>query len=499
MQDGEKIAVKAIAVSLKQCPTRRLLKFRLPGSFNKDCAIILTMKKTIIVLIVPIICFAFSKIAGDEKPEYIPPSPQRSGDAAKGYEYLTTGDYLKSGIPYSLFTLGMPKDTNNYLNRSGINKNIPHDYTAVKAPNGEMVVAPNCLQCHSQMFEGELIIGLGNSLSDFTKQVGGTAAMAEKFLQNMKGGNAKKYEAAKSFITAVKATGPGLITTTKGVNLADRLAALLVAHRDPVTLQWIEQSQMNIGSDVIPTDVPAWWLLKKKHGMFYNGFGRGDFGRFLMASNLLTVSDTTEAAEVDSRFNDVLAYINSIEPPKYPKPIDEKLAAKGKKIFTADCAGCHGSYGQAGQYPNLLIPESIIHTDSALFTSNYSNPQFVEWFNKSWFTTGSHPAQLVPYRGYIAPPLDGIWLTAPYMHNGSVPDLETMLNSKKRPTYWQRNFSPPSYNYETPGWNYEIKDTPGNSEVYNTTLKGFGNYGHTFGDKLSDKERKAVIEYLKTL
>jgi len=459
------------------------------------------MKKLVVILLVAVVGFAFTKysLVDTDEPEAIPSSKQRSGDAVKGYEYLTTGDYLKSGIPFSLFAMGISKDTNNFLKRTGVNKNIPHDFTAVKAPNGEMVVAPNCLQCHAQLFEGKLVMGLGNSLSDFTKQVGGTAIMAEKFLQNMKGDNAKKYEAAKNFISSIKAIAPDLVTTTKGVNLADRLAALLVAHRDPVTLQWSDNAMLATNYDVIPSDVPAWWLLKKKNGMFYNGFGRGDFGRFLMASNLLTVSDTTEAAEVDSHFNDVLAYLNSLEAPAYPKPVDHTLVEKGEKIFKATCAGCHGTYGKDGRYPNLLIPESIIQTDSALYTSNYSNPQFVEWFNKSWFTTGDHPAQLVPYRGYIAPPLDGVWITAPYLHNGSVPDLETLLDSKKRPVYWQRSFSSPAYNYEIPGWRYEAKDAPGNSEVYNTTLKGFGNGGHTFGDKLSGKERRAVIEYLKTL
>ena len=460
------------------------------------------MKKTVTLLIITVISFAFVQLSDTfqkDDPEFIPASKQRSGDAAKGYEYLTTGDYLKSGIPYSLFILGIPKDANNFLGRSGLNKNVPHDFTVVKAPNAEIVVAPNCLQCHAQIFEGKLVTGLGNSFSDFTKQIGGTALMAERLLQNLKGDDAKKYDAAKNFITAVKTVAPNLVTSTKGVNLADGLATLLVAHRDPVTLQWTEQSLLTVPDEMIPTDVPAWWLLKKKHGMFYNGFGRGDFGRFLMASNLLTVTDTTEAAEVDSHFNDILAYINSIQAPKYPKPIDEALAAKGEKIFTAACSGCHGTYGDDGKYPNLLIPESIIQTDSALFTSNYSNPQFVEWFNKSWFTTGDYPAQLVPYHGYIAPPLDGVWITAPYMHNASVPNLETMLNSKKRPAYWQRSFSSPSYNYDIPGWNYEEKEKPGNNEVYNTTLKGFGNYGHTFGDNLSEIERRAVIEYLKTL
>lgn len=456
-----------------------------------------TKPAVVIILVTGIVFFAAAFIpATKEEPQYIPESKQRSGNAAKGYEYLTAGDYLKSGIPYSYFILARQKDSSNFLKRTGLNKNLPYDYTAVKAFNGEMVVAPNCMQCHAQVFEGKFIMGLGNSLSDFTINRTGTALLTEKFLKNTA---PEKYAAAKNFLTAIKTVSPQLIVNTKGVNVADGLAALLVSHRDPVTLQWSGKSLMELPKEIIPTDVPAWWLLKKKHGMFYNGFGRGDFGRFLMASNLLTVSDTTEAAAVDSRFNDVLAYLKTINPPVYPKPINNGLAAEGKKIFTVNCSKCHGTYGKEGKYPNLLIPETVIQTDSALYSSNYSNPQFVEWFNKSWFTTGDHPAKLEPYRGYIAPPLDGIWITAPYLHNGSIPDLESLLNSKKRPVYWKRSFSNPSYNYTIPGWNYEVQTAPAGNEVYNTTQKGYGNYGHYFGDHLSDKERTAVIEYLKTL
>src|SRR6185437_677273 len=100
--------------------------------------------------------------------------------------------------------------------------------------------------------------------------------------------------------------------------------------------------------------------------------------------------------------------------------------------------------------------------------------------------------------GYIAPPLDGIWITAPYFHNGSVPTLEAVLNSRIRPTCWTRDFEHPQYDYSAVGWRYTV-DTVGRRSVYNTTLPGYGNYGHTFGDRLSDRERREVIEYLKTL
>ena len=141
----------------------------------------------------------------------------------------------------------------------------------------------------------------------------------------------------------------------------------------------------------------------------------------------------------------------------------------------------------------------MIGTDSMLYKSNYSNPQFVNWFNKSWFTKGENPARLEPFAGYIAPPLDGIWITAPYLHNGSVPTLEAVLNSKLRPTYWSRDFEKPQYNYDNPGWVYKTETRSANSSVYNTTIPGYGNYGHYFGDHLSAAQRKAVIEYLKGL
>ncbi len=454
------------------------------------------MKKVFAVIALFIVIASF--VINDEpKPVFIPPSEQRlGGDPQKGYEYLVTGDYVKGGIPLQFFMMGMGKAKKDFLNREGINKNISHEFTAVKARNGEVVIAPNCLQCHAQVFEDSLIIGLGNSFADFTRSMSVGFNIAENL---MKTTAPKKYEASANFFKVGKTIGPHLTTEVIGVNAADRLAAVLVAHRDPVTLEWSDKPLMEIPKQVIPSDVPPWWLLKKKNAMFYNGFGRGDFGRFLMASNLLTVNDTIESEEVDSHMPDLLAYIYSLEAPKYPHAINKQLAAKGEFIFNDKCANCHGYYGKDESYPNLLIPQEIIQTDSLLYVSNYSNPQFVNWFNSSWFTKGDHPARLEPFKGYIAPPLDGIWASAPYLHNGSVPSLDAVLNSKLRPEFWSREFLTPQYDYEKIGWTYMEKDRASSQKVYNTTLPGYGNYGHYFGDKLNDKERKAVLEYLKTL
>lgn len=442
---------------------------------------------------------AFITSFGEDRPVTIPKSQQRTGgNPVKGYDYLTTGDYVKSGIPYNIFLVAAGLDTNNRLLRTGMNMNVSHEYTVIKANNGEMLVAPNCLQCHAQVFEGELIMGLGNSSIDFTHNEKLNLENLKLLEAILKKNFPSQYEASAPFITVTKSVGPYLHTEVQGVNTADKLAAVLAAHRDPVTFQWNDSPSLNIPNDVIATDTPPWWLLKKKNAMFYNGFGRGDFGKFLMASNLLTVNDTSESREVDSHMPDVLAYLFSLKPPKYKKEIVEPLAAEGKILFQTNCSKCHGTYGDKPTYPNLLIPESIIQTDSFLYKSNYSNPQFVEWFNRSWFTKGDHPAKLEPFNGYVAPPLDGIWITAPYLHNGSVPTLDALLNSSSRPKYWSRDFQKPEYDYNAVGWKITIHDKPG-PKIYNTELNGYGNYGHYFGDALSEKERKAVIEYLKTL
>src|SRR4051812_32744503 len=103
------------------------------------------MKKFCFVffLVVVICVSAFVTRLAEEKPVPIPPSKQRLGDAAKGLDYLITGDYLRSGIPYNAFLFGAGASNSNYLKREGLNQNLSHEYTAIKATNGEILVAPN--------------------------------------------------------------------------------------------------------------------------------------------------------------------------------------------------------------------------------------------------------------------------------------------------------------------------------------------------------------------
>jgi hypothetical protein len=189
-----------------------------------------------------------------------------------------------------------------------------------------------------------------------------------------------------------------------------------------------------------------------------------------------------------------------MSPPAWPWTIDSDLAAKGKQVFYDNCARCHGTYGEGSTYPNELVPLADIGTDPVLAqgASQFAD-RFVAWFNSSYW---GQKARLEPQQGYIAPPLDGIWATAPYFHNGSVPTLAAVLDSTLRPMFWSRSGDSTAYDQAAVGWQF----TPGvshamqaNTKVYDTTELGYGNAGHPFGDMLLPTERTAVLEYLKTL
>ena len=437
----------------------------------------------------------------DDSLEILPPSNQRIGDPVKGREYLITGDYIDSGIPLDVFTntIGRVAEANNHLNRAGVNTDIPYSYSAVTASNGVEVVAPNCLQCHGGYVNGDFILGLGDNAADYTLDQSLFAGQLDQLVTSLYSTDSPEWDAYFPFTRSIQATGKDLVTDVVGVNPANKLAFILAAHRDNQDLTWSDEELFPVPDELYPSDVPAWWLLKKKNTMFSAGIGRGDFAKIMMAASVLVVEDTIQAAEIDRNFVDVLAFINTLEAPKYPLAIDINKALKGEMLFKDNCAKCHGTYGDNETYPNFLVHHDLIQTDPAVAQNDYSNEDFEQWYNVSWFGTGENSARVETTSGYIAPPLDGVWATAPYLHNGSVPTLDALLDSESRPTYWDKRLSSDTYDLELVGMDYIEQESKTSNYTYNTTLKGYGNQGHYFADHLSDNQRSDLIEYLKTL
>ncbi len=103
-----------------------------------------------------------------------------------------------------------------------------------------------------------------------------------------------------------------------------------------------------------------------------------------------------------------------------------------------------------------------------------------------------------PLMAYKARPLEGIWATGPYLHNGSVPTLyDLLLPAAQRPQTFlvgSRAFDPRKVGYATDA------ASPGNSFTFDTRLPGDSNKGHDYGaGSLSETQRRELLEYLKTL
>ena len=443
---------------------------------------------------------------------YIPAEPQAPGDPAKGYDALLTKGYITCGIPWVLFGLAKPV-LGNYANgepmpgRPGKNAEVPHNWT-VHEVDGAEIVSQNCLQCHAGHFNGALMLGLGTAEADFTQDM---SAMLKAFpIPDIP---IPGLEQMTRLLNRYKVLGPRTVMRTVGTNPAEAVAVTLVAHRDRHTLEWHDEPLLDLPNFILPSDPPPWWRAHKKNALFYNGMARGDHRGTMMLATALCTDSVEEAKAIDGYFADIQAFIRSLRAPKYPFTIDEAQASAGEEVFTANCAGCHGTYGgpeegdEADTYPNLLFPLDIIGTDPVVAQGAKYAPELVEWYNTSFYGSVTRMAPDDPFAGYMAPPLDGVWATGPFLHNGSVPTIELVLDSSKRPRYWKRqDFDSAHFDEDALGWPYvslpyghaQTSDSE-RKYIYDTMQFAHASVGHIFGDHLTDTERRAVLEYLKTL
>ena len=438
------------------------------------------------------------------EPGPVPATEQRPGDPRAGYEALVGAPYVGCGMPYSAYARLNPEtDPRDMLaGREGRNAELPYSLTAMETADGVEVVSSNCLLCHAARFDDELVIGLGNEFLDFTGDPRDAVTSSGAYVRG-----AEETAEWQRWADRIEGIAPYTQMATVGANPATNLTWALIAHRDPETMAWSRQPLMEPPPpEPLPVSVPPWWRMSKKHAMFYTTIGRGDHARFMILASLLCADTVEDVEAADAYAPDIRAFIESIEPPEFPYPVDTGLAAEGEQVFEATCSRCHGTYGEDESYPNLVIPLEEVGTDPeyALAATDGRRDRFYEWVMQSPY------AQSVvtgPAPGYIAPPLDGVWATAPYLHNGSVPDAVTLLDSQRRPDFWRHETEPRRYDPETLGWAWERLEAgqasaPTREErvrIYDTTLPGYGNEGHRFGDSLTEAERHAVIEYLKTL
>ena len=201
-------------------------------------------------------------------------------------------------------------------------------------------------------------------------------------------------------------------------------------------------------------------------------------------------------------------------PPSWEKiiaPIDRAAADRGAALFKTHCESCHALGGSRSAMPALtevgtdpnraqsfaqpigsqpfdvalgtLLNRVKLQTAQDIGITADQQKAMEGRRAAQWRTTGRYPAR----------PLTGIWASAPYLHNGSVPTLhDLLLPPAERPV----TFYVGSVEYDAAKLGFVSTEQPG-MFLFDTRLPGNGNGGHTYGTQLSPAERASLLEYLK--
>lgn len=493
----------------------------------RSCSPFLILRRTracvaVVALCIAGLCFAAIAQGDDNTSEQVNLErvdhwlSQLPEPAQRGYRHLTNSIYLPADFDEEVFASLQRAITEKSPHSNPTNlpsELVPHEldkqratafhsYGLTERP-GDPTDRPlqyvvdsqqrwvmNCFACHGGSVYGRTLPGAPNNLyqlQSLTEDVRSAKLRMGKPLTHM--------DVGSIFMP---------LGSTVGTTNAVMFGVALMNYRDAeLNVHSLRPAPRMVHHDMDP---PAWWLFHRKTRLYADGFAEKG-ARGLMQFMLVRENGPEQFKAWESDFTDVYAFIESIRPPKYSGTVDGPLADRGRLAFNAHCAQCHGTYAGAGatepaNYPERLIPIEEIGTDrvrlDSLTTQHRVN------YGKSWFAHLGQQETWPDPQGYMAPPLDGIWASAPYLHNGSVPTLWHMLHPGQRPTVWTR--SRIELDEHRVGLKVEeLNELPSSITqrdrrlYFDTRAFGKSKVGHTFPDQLTEEERTAVLEYLKSI
>jgi mono/diheme cytochrome c family protein len=228
--------------------------------------------------------------------------------------------------------------------------------------------------------------------------------------------------------------------------------------------------------------------------------------------------------EIAHNIRSANAYTTTLRPPGFTKVFpdlalaSEATLARGREVYQAHCFGCHGSRAgpdewTAGPRTNSIIPLSEIGTDPERVMFRYYaevpgltqalfGPRHPFRFERNKIFPLPGEENNLAARGYLAGPLDGAFLRAPYLHNASVLTLAELINLEPRRKVFFRGqnlYDPNRIGFISPpaadAKRYFRFDT---SEIGNSNAGH--NYPWTYEDPArSEEDLRALLEYLKSL
>ncbi len=253
-----------------------------------------------------------------------------------------------------------------------------------------------------------------------------------------------------------------------------------------------------------PTDFPSIWNLKKYDSpendpnpqrMNLAGDTWDAYSVVVDSALGLLGAEPKDTEEFIGHAQWITDYAKQTPAPKYPFPINTERTDAGKALFDQHCASCHGQDSPLLGRP-LALEEVGTNKDRVdTWKKEYAVKGNIVVGDMGIERKGLVEEELI---GYNVPHLDGIWLRAPYLHNGSVPNMRELLTApEQRPRTFYRGYDvydPVNLGFVTQGPEAEKQ-----GNLHDVGRKGNGNQGHAFGVDLSDDKKSDLIEYLKTL
>lgn len=191
------------------------------------------------------------------------------------------------------------------------------------------------------------------------------------------------------------------------------------------------------------------------------------------------------------------AFLQTVRPQPFPGRIDPERAAVGHAVFQRACSSCHGAYEETAQGPRLVrFPNWAGDVGTDRTRATMMTDALAARVNASPLRRSIAAAHTGVY---AAPPLTGLWQSAPYLHNGSVPSLSALLGLEDRPARFR--IGGHAMDLEGVGVAYPDGYVPYAEPAWvDTRQAGLGAGGHEapFAG-LSREDRLALLEYLKRL
>ena len=237
------------------------------------------------------------------------------------------------------------------------------------------------------------------------------------------------------------------------------------------------------------TDLPQVWNQEPREHLWLHWDGNNNEiqQRNYAAAMAIGARPDTVIPESFKRDTDFLL---KLPPPAYPFPVDKELAQHGEEIFKTTCAACHMPDGKDF---GKVMPE--------VGTDRHRVDSFTQQLVDKFHTVRFGDILFTSYRktdGYVGTFVDGAWARAPYLHHGAVPTLWDLLQPvANRPKVFYRGYN--VYDPKNLGYISFGADAEKQGFRFDTSIPGNSNAGHEYGTNLSDADKWALIEYLKTL